>query len=81
MSRHEEMCALKRQCVDLVLACPFNRRDAACPFAEVRTHRDILTRVAWLKQRTVTEMRKFLVRHAACSQSGRTGEGRPYGGV
>lgn len=71
MSTDEEMCALKRQCVELLFSCPLDRHDAGCPFAAIRTRRDILTRVAWLKQRTMGELRKFAAYHRGCSRNGR----------
>jgi len=68
MSTDEEMCALKRQCVNLLFSCPLSRRDSACPFADARTHRDIVARVHWLRQRTAVELRKFVVHHRNCCQ-------------
>jgi hypothetical protein len=71
MSTDEEVCALKRQCVELLLSCPLDRHDAGCPFAAIRTRRDILTRVAWLKHRTMGELRKFADHHSECARHGR----------
>jgi hypothetical protein len=68
MHADDETVALKLRCVDLLFGCPRQRCDDNCPFAKARTQ-DIVERVGWLKQRSVTELRELLAHHALCSES------------
>lgn len=62
----DETMELKTRCVPLILDCPQKITSSPCPFRAIREEQDVVSRVNWLKAKSVDELRALLDHHTKC---------------